>query len=372
MDGIQRLPHRETTAFEMDHLQHQFENLEVESGDAEESYHSEDFSSLGVSEVYYGAQPLARRLKSGASSRSVLNKKLSGRLRASNQCTAAAAAAVPTTPAYPSVPLLPTYPGAAVEQSPLTRAQYATHSQLATESATAGEISCQHYRRTIEGTCVTCGHWQQYERSHVVLEKTKRRISFTIMKEIQNLPFEDDIKEKADKIYAEINTSGVKKKSHTKAIFYCLFQAHQQLGRIIDPCWLASVVGLEHGKASKAMNYYNSQQYGGYQNVISYISPLDLIRFYCGRLRLTEETVNSIIEFYKMIAAKDVTISNRSPRPTVAAVISYYLTTNGITIDNEEFAGIFHLSFNTIKAAKRRISIVDNEGSCEDSTPAHK
>ncbi len=304
-------------------------------------------------------------------SKSNLNRKLTERLKANNNVhnTSTSISTPPTTP------LFPVERASTQIYSPTAATSITTTQHESGSFATSSIQQCTHQLRTMEGTCASCGQWQHCERTPIVqVTKQKRAVNHSIMKDIQNLPFKDNVKELANQIYVEINNGGVKKKSKYRAIFYCLFQAHQKLGKVIDPCWLAAVVGLKANKTSKAMNYYNSRQYDGeYKNEISYVSPTDLIVFYCDLLHLTEDTTSSIIGFYNMIVAKDGNIANRPPRPTVAGVIHYYLFINGVSVDEREFAEVFRLSQTTISTASRIITNVDNrvtEGS--NSPPSTK
>lgn len=226
-----------------------------------------------------------------------------------------------------------------------------------------GSSQCSHLCCASDGTCMNCGLWRERDTSMVVIDRPRRYTTRSINKEIRNLPYGDDIKELADCIYSSINLEGSKKKPKKMAIHYCLFQAHQKLGQPIDPYMLGTSIGLSADKVSKSLNYYNQQTGSGYQNTISYIDPIDLIPVYCQTLRLTEDTIRAIVDYYRTITRKMPSLLDKPPRTIVAGIINYYMVTNGIKVEKDDFARLFQLSFGTINSTCKKISKIDNESS---------
>src|SRR4029077_19865605 len=152
------------------------------------------------------------------------------------------------------------------------------------------EDYCEHPQRDESGVCTKCGQWKTTVSVPGLVNGARRLPVRSIEKEIRGLPFNDDIKTRANAIFVSINSKGSKKKSRKMAVCYCLFQAHRQLGEAADPIMIGSAVGLNKSKVNKAITYYSSYGNTGYGGgVNSYVEPVDLILPYGKHLRLTDE-----------------------------------------------------------------------------------
>ena len=224
------------------------------------------------------------------------------------------------------------------------------------------EPECQHTCRDTTGTCLRCGHWANMTSSADVTINAKRPTIRSIAKEIRDLPLTDDIKVKANQIYINVTSNGSKKKSRKTIICYCIIQAHLQSNPPVpfDPIMIGAMLDLDKTKVTKSLKLYNTVSSTGYQGKSGYIEPVNLIPIYAKQLRFTEETTLRVQQEFLLLLEKSPDLKQRPPRTTVAAFILYFMNTNGIDVDHNEFAKMFDLSFSTIKTVKTRISSIDN------------
>lgn len=224
---------------------------------------------------------------------------------------------------------------------------------------------CTHEHLGPDGACMTCGivcrslysHGGDhgYTSNHSIPRHNER----SILKELEELSFPDDIKSKADQIYQELENGTRRGTRRKQLVFYCAYQAYHDLGYRKDPYEIARLVGIANGDVTKAISTYSDRRVGA-KKVTEY-SPVEFIPQYCEALNLASECKDRILEFADGILRKDPDLLDRTPRAVAAGIIMYYLTVIiGAVVDTKQFAGAVLMSEVTVNKSCKSISEVDN------------
>lgn len=231
--------------------------------------------------------------------------------------------------------------------------------EISSDQEDALIFECTHEHRNDVGTCLECGHWTLISQNDVQM-KTKRRSIHPIIKDLEAFPFDDAVKAEANKIYINLNSIQGKKKTKKRTMFCAVYLAHCSLGRKCDPLVIGREFGLRRSEIGRTISHYNNALAQSNGVVSTYVEPIYLIDIYCDELRFTIDTVGKMrTEFIKLLA-KSPSLKDKSPLKLVAAYIHYYMSTNGMKVDSDEYAAKFGMSFNTIKILEREISALDN------------
>lgn len=204
----------------------------------------------------------------------------------------------------------------------------------------------------------------QSESIEQPLQKGKsRRGKRSIMQDIKDLFYSDDIKLKACDIFQNLKLGNVRRDSRKMAICYCLYQAHLYYGSRPDPMLIGQSLGLSKSLTHKAMSTYTSYSRTGYRGFDGYTDPIDLIPEYARdpSFRFTEVSIEDMKSEWIKITTKYPDIMEKPPRTVVAAFIWWYMSIYGMNMDCNEFASKFGLSFTTIKTLYSEIVKIDNE-----------
>ena len=226
--------------------------------------------------------------------------------------------------------------------------------------------NCNH-EKVSEGTCMNCGlivdsiDAGEATFSRKISRKTSAPVSIYNEMESYNIP--DIVKRKADEIYQNIRNEAEKKGGNLckrsgqrdKLKYYCLYEAYEQLGIIIDPRSLAIIVGLKHGKMSSAISEYTPP---GTKRKPK--TPIDFISVYHQLFNLPIGVENDIKNLTNRIVDKEPSLLEEPlPQNIAIAIISYYMKTrfNGFKINLNSEIGISEM---TISNLQKRIERIDN------------
>jgi hypothetical protein len=182
----------------------------------------------------------------------------------------------------------------------------------------------------------------------------------TIRPELDGYFFDDEIKNVADSIYNKMVYQVRRGKVRTKLIFYCIYCAHLELKRDVNPTQLGKIFGLTQGEVQKCDSLFSPLQ-TGYRAPTTIISPLQYLPGYCIKLKLSQESLETIRKMSQDILSKDPSLKEENPQTVASGLLRYYTLTNGITLDDpNELEKLTSRSMVTIENMCKRISVIDN------------
>jgi transcription initiation factor TFIIIB Brf1 subunit/transcription initiation factor TFIIB len=192
------------------------------------------------------------------------------------------------------------------------------------------------------------------EYSHAIV-----RTNRTILADLKQYNFPDDIKNKANMIFNTMTYRVRRKKNRQQLLFYCIYTAHLELGKDVNPISLGKEFGLTNGQVQKTDSMFSPLQ-TGYQPPSTVITPMKYLPSYCEKMGLSKECTNDVISLAKSIMDREPALYQDSPQTVASGIFRYYLSINGIQCDPNIVSNITDRSSVTIDAMYRRISMIDN------------
>lgn len=246
-----------------------------------------------------------------------------------------------------------------------------------------GVVTCADCGEEIERKIVNKKEWKYYGPSD-----TKRVLNMAqpidqgIYNDIKELPFEEDIKEKAVEYYrllTEKMVCGERKKftkrgkSRTSIIFACVFNACKELGQPINIEKLILIFGLPKKKALKGLKYFVLNFPKDMDTKKIYITPINLIDDIMDQFSATSQDKREIKNLYDKIHNKSSQLNRSKPQSVAAGLIFYWLCVKNIQITINEFTKRVNLSSLTItKISKEIARILSDEGKVEKVEKNHQ
>lgn len=198
-----------------------------------------------------------------------------------------------------------------------------------------------------------CGGYGEW--AHVV-NHTER----SILPDLKQYAFPDDIKNQADVIYNKMRYQVRRGKIRYQMLFFCVYCAHLELGRDVNPIQLGSQFGLTQGEVQRCDSLFSPLQ-TGYKPPSTNTSPLGYLPDYCRDMNLSQEAIDDIMKMAATVLRKDPTLYQENPQTVAAGLLRYYTITNGIiTDDPQKITRVTSRSNVTIDGMFRRISAIDN------------
>jgi hypothetical protein len=193
------------------------------------------------------------------------------------------------------------------------------------------------------------------EWGHVVTHTDR-----SILPDLKQYPFADDIKNQADVIYNKMKYQVRRGKIRFQMLFFCIYCAHLELGVDINPIQLGSQFGLSQGEVQRCDSLFSPLQ-TGYRPPSTNTSPMGYLPNYCQDMNLSHDAIEEIMKLAANILNKDSTLYQENPQTVAAGLLRYYIVTNGITTDDpQKVARITGRSNVTIEGMFRRIATIDN------------
>ena len=179
-----------------------------------------------------------------------------------------------------------------------------------------------------------------------------------IIVDLQPYDFSDDIKHRANFIYNKMKHSVRKANKRQYLLFFCVYSAYKEFNTNIDPNQLGLIFGLTQGQMQKTLSMFSPLQ-TGYKPVQRVMSAVDYIPDYCTKLNL-EEYTNDLITFASAILDNHNQLKQFVPQTVAAGILKYYLTINGIDLNNKKIlADTTFRSDTTIDSMYKKISEMD-------------
>ena len=158
-----------------------------------------------------------------------------------------------------------------------------------------------------------------------IVHKKKTRDDL-IIKELDSLPFADDIKKEAFEVYKKMR-SAIKRKNNRKYLkFFCIYNAGINLDKIKDAIQLAKIFEIEPNELNKIFKTF-SYENTGYKMKPIEISPLKYINDYYKLTDLRMDEIYGVINFSQDILNKDELnlLAEEFPQVVAAGLIIYYM-----------------------------------------------
>jgi hypothetical protein len=182
----------------------------------------------------------------------------------------------------------------------------------------------------------------------------------SILGDLKQYPFTDDIKNQADVIYNKMIYRVRRGKIRDQMLFYCVYCAHLELDRDVNPTQLGTFFNLTPGEVQRCDSIFSPLQ-TGYRPPSTNTSALRYLPDYCRNMHLSEDAIEEIINLARSILRKDPTLSQENPQTVAAGLLRYYIVTNGVECDDpQRITKVTGRSNVTIEGMYRRIATIDN------------
>ena len=181
-----------------------------------------------------------------------------------------------------------------------------------------------------------------------------------IYKDIENMNFQPDIIDEANKLYNMITSGTIRRGNFRKSvIFACIFNACKYTGKPVSSDELQEKFKLSKKDISTGLKFYNLK--GREINEIkdkksTYISPVIFIPRIMKKFNSNKYHVDKVIELYNMIQNKSSLINRSNPQSVISGLVFYYCRLIGKNITCSKFSTIVNLSDITVSRISKNIS----------------
>lgn len=221
-------------------------------------------------------------------------------------------------------------------------------------------LNCSHEYFDGNGSCSQCGICrQQIYGLDTPTISNGRSSEKSIVKDMQNLALPEEIKIRAEEIFARLNCATKRGNRRKQLVFFCIHNAYIEFGNPQDPKSLAEIVEIKPSEMTKAFSMFSEAQ-TGYKPQIVHITATDLLPQYCEKLNFSSETIEDVISFAHRILKLDPELNETYPQKVASGILLYYAITHGIEISKKEYAKMMKLSEVTINNMYKSIAKIDN------------
>lgn len=197
--------------------------------------------------------------------------------------------------------------------------------------------------------------YNSYGETHVITRK-----NHSILSDLEQYPLTDDIKNKADVIYNKMIPRLHRSKIRNQMLFFCVYNAHIELDRDVNPVQLGKMFGLTAGDVQRCDSIFSPLQ-TGYEPPSKITTPTEYLPGFCEKMGISSEATNNIIKLANNILNKDPDLREQHPQTVAAGILKYYTYINGITTDDPyKINKVTDRSPVTINTVFKRISNIDN------------
>lgn len=197
------------------------------------------------------------------------------------------------------------------------------------------------------------------EDEEVVYETRKRKNKEQdIGKNLEPLRLPEEIKIRAAEIKRMRMDVSTKRGSNlNKLIFFCVYNAYEELGITFDKIEIADICGINSKDIPKILRMFPEISTG-------YKAPIDdkSALYYVSNLfyitKLHKSKLQDVINLAHRILSKPQCNFEAFPENVAIGIILYYMDLNGVTYDINEI--IVRYAISTINAIKKIIAVIDN------------
>lgn len=182
----------------------------------------------------------------------------------------------------------------------------------------------------------------------------------SILPDLKTFQFPEDIKNQADVIFNKMRYQVRRGKIRIQMLFYCVYCAHLELNRDVNPIHLGALFGLTQGEVQRCNSIFSPLQ-TGYKPPSVSISPLTYLPEYCQIMRLSGDAVDDILLMSRRIVDKSPALMEENPQTVAAGLLKYYIIINGITNEDPHIINTITGRSNvTIDTMVAKIANIDN------------
>jgi transcription initiation factor TFIIIB Brf1 subunit/transcription initiation factor TFIIB len=182
----------------------------------------------------------------------------------------------------------------------------------------------------------------------------------TILPDLRSHPYSDDIKNQADTIYNKMIPRVRRGKIRAQLLFYCVYCAHLELDRDVNPLHLGVHFGLSSGDVQRCDSIFSPLQ-TGYKPPNKNTTALKYLPEYCRSMNISDDAIDNITKTATLILKKDLSLHQESPQTVAAGLLRYITEIKGIETDDPTiFVKITGRSSVTIEGMYKRIATIDN------------
>lgn len=176
----------------------------------------------------------------------------------------------------------------------------------------------------------------------------------SIANDLAPLEISEQVKIEANNIFQTLNIPTKRKANRTRVIFFCVFMAYQNLGKVEEPRVIAKSVGLQHKEISKAFSIC-SKLHTDYVPTFTQKTPQDFVPIIINKLGIDTE-VEEIVELLQEVLDKDPSLKDDFPQTVAAACVSFFLEIKGIKFPRSEIAHIIERSDMTLQKICNKVT----------------
>ena len=184
---------------------------------------------------------------------------------------------------------------------------------------------------------------QDHESFYTKIEVNKENSIKTNLSKFPNL--DDTIRYQADYIYQDLDLPLKRGKKNGNVIYYCVFEAFNQVHGITDPVYVAKQIEFKICNIGKSFRYMS-----GIKDLDLIFEPEDLVFRYCELLELPYDS--EALDLLKKIDKKEIV--NINPKYIALGAVLCFVNDNDINFD--EIKEKFEISKNNITKYKKQLS----------------
>jgi hypothetical protein len=198
--------------------------------------------------------------------------------------------------------------------------------------------------------------------NHHVIVKAKEK---SLKPSLKKAGFCEDIINKANEIFSEMETGLKRNTRHRQLMFYCVSKAYDAFGIPQDPAKIASQCGISISEISKANSMCSPSKTKFKAPSVNW-SPIDFIDGYFEKLveleiiRYSEEAIEDIKNICNEVMSKSIDLRQYKPQIISAAVVIYYLSMHNYVLEKKRYQEIFSRSEMTLQKMKNQIAVIYN------------
>lgn len=194
-----------------------------------------------------------------------------------------------------------------------------------------------------------------YGETHVMTRKNR-----SILPDLEPYPLTEDIKNEADVIYNKMIPRLHRSKIRNQMLFHCVYNAHLELDRHVNPVQLGKMFGLTQGEVERCDSIFSPLQ-TGYEPKCKTTSPTEYLTGFCEKMGISDEATANVIKLANNLLSKDPDLKEQRPQTVAAGILKYYTYIHGITTDDPyKINKVTDRSPVTIDSVFKKISDIDN------------
>lgn len=178
------------------------------------------------------------------------------------------------------------------------------------------------------------------------------------IKELNELPFGEDIRNEAFVVYKGMNSPIKRKDNRQYMKFFCIYNAYRNLGKNKDVNELARSCKIDPSQLSKIFKMF-SENKTGYRMKDVEITPLNYIHDYYAQTELRMDEIDKLITFTKDILDKE-DFCDEYPQVVMAGIIVYYLQNINNIIPPSKFYKYIETYESGVKKISQKVGAVYN------------